>query len=65
MEHTLAVIQINPTGDRAVSVEFENEISLAVNRKVFALEHLLGCSPIPGVVETVPTYRAQIGRAHV
>lgn len=54
----MKVPQIRPAGDCAVSVEFENEISIAVNRQIFALEYLMAESPIEGTVETVPTYRA-------
>lgn len=45
-------------GDQALSVEFENEISIAVNQKVRALKHALEGRPVPGLGELVPTYRA-------
>ena len=45
-------------GDQALSVEFEEEISLPVNRKVTALYQALAACRIPGVGELVPTYRA-------
>lgn len=47
-----------PVGDRAVSVEFENVISLTVNQKVRALVHTLAEKKHPGLVELVPSYRA-------
>lgn len=47
-----------PVGDRAVSVEFENEISLTVNQKVRALTHTLTEKKHHGLVELVPSYRA-------
>ena len=49
---------IRCVGDQALSVEFENEISLAVNRKVVALAHALEARNLTGVGELVPTYRA-------
>lgn len=47
-----------PCGDTAVSVDFGNVIDLAVNARVMALDRALAADPLPGVVETVPTYRA-------
>jgi KipI family sensor histidine kinase inhibitor len=47
-----------PAGDLAVSVEFGDEISLEVNTRVRALEYLLHQRAIPGIQETVPTFRA-------
>ena len=45
-------------GDSAVAVEFGNEISPAVNARVRALHLALEGCGIPGIVETVPTYRS-------
>ncbi len=45
-------------GDQALSVEFENEISIQVNQKVRSLRHALERKALPGVGELVPTYRA-------
>lgn len=45
-------------GDCAVTVELGDGISEAVNRRIRALSLALEKSPIPGVVETVPTYRS-------
>jgi KipI family sensor histidine kinase inhibitor len=47
-----------PAGDLAVSVELGEEISADVNTRVRALEFLIEQKGVPGVVETVPTYRA-------
>lgn len=47
-----------PAGDLAVSVELGEEISVEVNTRVRALEYLVHQKAVPGVVETVPTYRA-------
>ena len=47
-----------PTGDLALSVELGDDISVDVNTRVRALEYLVEQKGLPGVVETVPTYRA-------
>lgn len=54
----MSLYTLHYVGDRALSVEFENEISIAVNQKVRALRHVLEASPVPGLGELVPTYRA-------
>ena len=45
-------------GDSAVTIEFENQITLEVNHKVIALQMQLAKEEIPGLIETVPTYRS-------
>ena len=40
-----------------MSVELGEEISVEVNTRVRALEYLIAHKAVPGVVETVPTYR--------
>jgi KipI family sensor histidine kinase inhibitor len=45
-------------GDTAVTVEFGNEISVAINSRIRAFNIALLESGIPGIVETVPTYRS-------
>ena len=45
-------------GDTAVCVEFGNEISESVNAKIRAYNIALSRNDIPGIVETVPTYRS-------
>jgi KipI family sensor histidine kinase inhibitor len=47
-----------PAGDLAVSVELADEISREANARVLTLERLLTESPLPGIVETVPTFRS-------
>jgi len=47
-----------PAGDLAVSVELGDEISPEVNTRVRALEYLVQQRGIPGIVESVPTFRA-------
>lgn len=49
---------IRCSGDSAVTVEFENEISLQTNQKVLALRDLLEKERPVGVLESVPTYRS-------
>lgn len=46
------------SGDSAVTVEFGNEISESINARIRALGVVLAQSGIPGIVETVPTYRS-------
>jgi len=47
-----------PCGDRAVSVELGDEVNRELNARVLALEYLLQQRALPGVGETVPSYRA-------
>ena len=47
-----------PCGDLAVSVELADEIDREVNARVLALEYLIQQKGVPGVTETLPTYRA-------
>jgi KipI family sensor histidine kinase inhibitor len=47
-----------PAGDCAVSVELGDEISREVNARVLTLERLLLDAAVPGIVDTVPTFRA-------
>jgi inhibitor of KinA len=47
-----------PAGDLAMSVELGEEISAEVNTRVRALEYLVDQKALPGVVETVPSYRS-------
>lgn len=46
------------TGDSSLSVEFGNVISEEINRQVRAFALALERENIPGIVETVPTYRS-------
>lgn len=46
------------TGDTSVSVEFGNAISEAINHDIRAYKIALEKAGIPGIVETVPTYRS-------
>ena len=47
-----------PCGDRALSVELGDEITRDINARILALEYLLQRKRVPGVGETVPSYRA-------
>ena len=47
-----------PVGDLALSVEFGNVIDPAINAAVIALDVALAAADLPGIVETVPTYRS-------
>lgn len=47
-----------PCGDTAVTVEFGDRIDADLNAAVLALDARLAEAAIPGVVETVPTYRS-------
>lgn len=45
-------------GDKGLVVEFGNKIDPDINNKVRALKESLEASPIPGIEELMPTYRA-------
>ena len=47
-----------PAGDVAVSVELADEISREANARVLTLERLLVEARLPGLVETLPTFRS-------
>jgi len=47
-----------PCGDRALSVELGDEISREANARVLALEYLIQQKSLPGITETVPTFRS-------
>src|SRR3954471_13403472 len=49
--------RVLPCGDTALAVEFGQAIDLAVNARVLALDARV-VQGVPGVVETVPTYRS-------
>lgn len=53
-----AAPRLLPCGDRAVSVELADEIGREVTARVLALDYLLGQAALPGIVETVPSFRA-------
>ncbi|MCR5175488.1 MAG: 5-oxoprolinase subunit PxpB [Anaerovibrio sp.] len=49
-------VKILINGDKAVSVEFGQEISLHINHKVTALKTVLESEKITGIEELIPTY---------
>lgn len=51
-------VTIRNAGDRAVLVEFDNEISIEVNSKVRSLKYSLEQDVFSGMRELIPTYRA-------
>ncbi|MEA4932983.1 MAG: 5-oxoprolinase subunit PxpB [Lawsonibacter sp.] len=54
----MAEIRFLLTGDTSLTVEFGNEISTSINAQIRAFNIALQNSKIPGIVETVPTYRS-------
>lgn len=49
---------LRPCGDTAISVDFGDRLDLDLTARVIALDAALRARAVPGVVETVPTYRA-------
>lgn len=47
-----------PCGDAAVTIEFGTAIDPSVSARVLALDAALNADPMPGLIETVPTYRS-------
>ncbi len=47
-----------PVGDTALTVEFGEAIDPAINAAVMSLDRALAAAEIPGIIETVPTYRS-------
>ncbi len=50
--------RILPVGETAFTVEFGDAVDEALNRQVHALDAALQLRHVPGLVETVPTYRS-------
>lgn len=48
--------RIVPLGDSALLVQFGEEIDIAINQRVHALDALLRSASLSGVIETVPAY---------
>jgi len=51
-------MNIHPCGDRALTVELGDRIDESVNARVCKLAALISQTKLPGVQETVPTFRA-------
>ncbi|MEM0922294.1 MAG: 5-oxoprolinase subunit PxpB [Pseudomonadota bacterium] len=47
-----------PAGDGALVVEFGTEIDRTVSEKVMALDAALAAAPLPGMIETMPSFRS-------
>jgi len=58
MASPLSPPRLLPSGDSAITVEFSRHIDDAANQRVLALDRAVAQEPIPGVSETVPTYRS-------
>lgn len=50
--------RILPVGETAFTVEFGDAVDETLNRQVHALDAALRARSVPGLVETVPTYRS-------
>ncbi len=51
-----------PLGDSAVCVEFGDRIDPVLNRQVLRLNALVRAAGLPGVIETIPTFRSLMVR---
>lgn len=50
--------RILPSGDAALVVEFGDRVDEAINGRVLSLDRAMADAAVPGVTETVPTYRS-------
>jgi inhibitor of KinA len=50
--------RVLPAGDTALVVEFGDRIDQKLNAAVLALSHGLDAAQIPGITETIPTFRS-------
>ncbi|MDE0305081.1 MAG: 5-oxoprolinase subunit PxpB [Albidovulum sp.] len=50
--------RVLPCGDSALTIEFGNEIDARLNEQVIELDREVRRARLPGVIETVPTYRS-------
>jgi KipI family sensor histidine kinase inhibitor len=55
---TAAYPRFLPVGDTALTVEFGDAIDPTINAAVIALDLGLAAAELPGIIETVPTYRS-------
>lgn len=55
-------VRIRPAGDSALVVEFEERIDPAVSARVLDLDRAILAAKLPGVLETLPTYRTLLVR---
>jgi KipI family sensor histidine kinase inhibitor len=54
--------RVLPVGEAAFTVEFGQRIDAALTEKVHALDAALTTATLPGLIETVPTYRSLLVR---
>jgi KipI family sensor histidine kinase inhibitor len=54
--------RILPVGEGAFTVEFGNRVDPTLTARVHALDARLNAETLPGLIETVPTYRALLVR---
>jgi KipI family sensor histidine kinase inhibitor len=54
----LSGLRLYPAGDSALVVELGQAIAPAINAHVHALDAALAAAALPGVLETIPTYRS-------
>jgi KipI family sensor histidine kinase inhibitor len=47
-----------PVGDSALTVEFGDAVDPDVNARVIAFDHAVAVSDVPGIIETVPSFRS-------
>lgn len=47
-----------PVGDTGISVQFGTEIDPVLNDAVTSLDHAIAAADLPGVIETVPSFRS-------
>ncbi|MBM3525154.1 MAG: 5-oxoprolinase subunit PxpB [Alphaproteobacteria bacterium] len=55
-------VRIKPAGDSALVVEFEERIDQTVSARVLELDRAVLAGKLPGVLETLPTYRTLLVR---
>ena len=53
-----SALRFLPCGDAALTIEFGDSIDPAISARVLALDAALRAEAIPGLIETVPTYRS-------
>ena len=56
--HRKANVRFLPAGDTALSVEFGDRIDRGISNRVLRLSALVREAKLPGVIETVPTFRS-------
>ncbi len=52
--------RFNPVGESAILLEIDEELSLEINRRVYALDTCIQANPLRGVREWVPAYSSML-----